>query len=134
MTPTLSKIDHFVLTVRDIPSTIAFYQTLGMQSEEFQPADGSIRTALKFGNQKINLHEAGNEFVPKANKPTTGSADFCLITDTSLAGWITHLLGNGIEIEQGPVNRTGATGEIESIYLRDPDQNLIEISRYLSAT
>jgi len=134
MTPTLSRIDHFVLTVRDIPSTIAFYQILGMQSEEFQPADGSIRTALKFGNQKINLHKAGEEFAPKANKPTTGSADFCLITDTSLDDWVTHLSGNSIEIEQGPVNRTGATGEIESIYLRDPDRNLIEISRYLSAT
>lgn len=134
MTPTLSRIDHFVLTVRDIPSTIAFYQTLGMQSEEFSPADGSIRTALKFGNQKINLHKAGEEFAPKANKPTAGSADFCLITDTPLADWITHLSGSGIEIEQGPVNRTGATGEIESIYLRDPDQNLIEISRYLRAT
>lgn len=131
MTPTLTRIDHFVLTVRDIPSTIAFYETLGMQSEEFYPADGSVRTALKFGNQKINLHKSGEEFEPKANLPTAGSADFCLITDTPLNDWITHLSGSGIKIEQGPVNRTGAIGKIESIYLRDPDLNLIEISRYI---
>lgn len=131
MTPTLTNIDHFVLTVRDILSTITFYETLGMEFEEFHPTDGSVRTALKFGNQKINLHKSGEEFEPKANVPTAGSSDFCLITDTPLIDWITYLSGNGIKIEQGPVNRTGAIGKIESIYLRDPDLNLIEISRYI---
>ena len=131
MIPTLSHIDHFVLTVSEIATTVTFYGFLGMQAETFQPNDGSTRTALKFGNQKINLHEAGREFDPKAHSPTTGSADFCLITETPLAEWVTHLTTQNIEIEQGPIRRTGATGQIESIYLRDPDQNLIEISHYI---
>ena len=131
MTPNLSHIDHFVLTVRDIAATIAFYKTLGMQVETFQPADGTTRTALKFGNHKINLHEAGREFEPKAKTPTTGSADFCLVTEHPLADWSTHLATRNIEIEQGPIARTGATGNINSIYIRDPDQNLIEIAQYI---
>ena len=130
MTPTITHIDHIVLTVRDIRATVAFYKALGMQAETFLPADGSSRTALTFGNQKINLHQAGHEFEPKAHKPTAGSADFCLITSAQLSDWIAHLHGHNIKIEEGPVPRTGATGKIESLYLRDPDQNLIEISRY----
>ena len=128
---TLTHIDHFVLTVRDIAATVAFYEKLGMQAETFSPADGSTRIALKFGNQKINLHETGKEFEPKAKTPTTGAADFCLITNAPLTDWITHLGSRNVEVEQGPVPRTGATGKITSIYLRDPDRNLIEISRYL---
>lgn len=131
MIPKLSHIDHFVLTVSDIAATIKFYEKLGMQAETFCPTDGSTRTSLKFGDQKINLHEAGHEFDPKADKPTAGSADFCLITTADLTDWIAHLTAQNIEIEQGPVARTGATGKIESLYLRDPDQNLIEISRYI---
>ncbi len=131
MTPILSHIDHLVLTVRDITATVVFYEKLGMLAETFQPADGSTRTMLKFGHQKINLHEAGREFSPKAKTPTTGSADFCLISGTPLADWIIHLATQNIEIEQGPIARTGAIGNIESIYLRDPDRNLIEISRYI---
>ena len=131
MSPTLSHIDHFVLTVRNIPATVAFYEKLGMQTETFQPADGTTRTALKFGNQKINLHEAGYEFEPKAETPTAGSADFCLITKTPLSGWITHLATNSITIEKGPVSRTGAMGPIQSLYIRDPDRNLVEISHYI---
>ena len=131
MIPALSYIDHFVLTVRNISAAVSFYEKLGMQSETFHPIDGSSRTALKFGRQKINLHESGHEFEPKANAPTAGAADFCLITSTNLTDWIAHLTSQGIKTEEGPVFRTGATGKIESIYLRDPDQNLIEISQYI---
>jgi len=131
MKPTLTHIDHFVLTISDIAATVVFYEKLGMQAQTFHPTDGTTRTALKFGNQKINLHEFGREYEPKANTPTTGSADFCLITTTNLADWITHLTSQNIKIDEGPVFRTGAIGKIASIYLRDPDQNLIEISRHI---
>lgn len=99
-----------------------------MQSEVFHPADDSTRTALKFGTQKINLHIAGAEFEPKARVATPGSADLCLLSDQPVQDWIAHLATQGIGVEEGPVNRTGATGPILSIYLRDPDGNLIEIS------
>jgi hypothetical protein len=99
-----------------------------MQATGFTVADGTKRWALKFGNQKINLHEVGSEFDPKSAKPTAGRADLCFLTTTPLSDWITHLLSHDIAVEEGPVVRTGATGPIQSIYIRDHDQNLIEIS------
>jgi len=131
MKPKISGLDHFVLTVADIFETVAFYgDALGMQAEVFRPADGSTRTALVFGEQKINLHLKGAEFEPKADIATAGSADFCMISDTPLNDWIVHLVGMGITIIEGPVARTGAVGKITSIYLRDPDGNLLEIANY----
>ena len=127
--PRLSRLDHLVLTVADIDGTIAFYaEVLGMTHRPFQVADGSTRHALAFGAQKINLHAAGAEFDPRARPPTPGSADLCFLTDTPLADWSAHFARHGIEIEEGPVPRSGATGPILSLYLRDPDGNLIEVS------
>jgi catechol 2,3-dioxygenase-like lactoylglutathione lyase family enzyme len=129
MQPRLDSLDHLVLTVSDIPRAIAFYQTaLGMVAVEFTPADGTTRWALKFGNHKINLHQAGAEFEPKAESPTPGSADLCFLTKIPLSEWRAHLGQQDIPILEGPVARTGATGPILSIYLRDPDGNLLEIS------
>lgn len=127
--PFVTALDHLVLTVRSIPTTVAFYEAaMGMQPEQFKTADGTTRWALKFGTSKINLHAAGYEFEPKALAPTPGSADLCFLTDTTLTDWQSHLKAQGIAIEDGPVPRTGATGPLASIYIRDPDQNLIEIS------
>jgi catechol 2,3-dioxygenase-like lactoylglutathione lyase family enzyme len=120
----IRSLDHLVLTVTDITATCAFYQQLGMKSATF----GQGRTALCFGVQKINLHLAGKEFEPKAARPTPGSADLCFITDTPLSQVITHLEQLKIAIIEGPVERTGATRSLLSIYIRDPDQNLIEIA------
>ncbi len=129
MKPTLASLDHLVLTVADIPTTCRFYEDLlGMSATRFSPTDGSTRWALSFGAQKINLHAAGAEFDPKAALPTPGSADLCFLSDTPLTDWQTHLAAHGIPMENGPVPRTGATGPILSIYIRDPDGNLIEIS------
>ena len=127
--PTLTSLDHLVLTIRNLDATTAFYcDVLGMQAEQFTPTDGTQRMALKFGAQKINLHVAGAEFKPHADCPEPGSADLCFLSETPLAAWISHLTEHDIKIEQGPVARTGATGPLLSIYLRDPDGNLIEIS------
>jgi catechol 2,3-dioxygenase-like lactoylglutathione lyase family enzyme len=127
--PTLTALDHLVLTVADIDGTCLFYQDiLGMQSESFIVADGSRRWALKFGIQKINLHQVGAEFDPKSANPTAGSADLCFLTSTPLNDWMEHLSNHSVTIEDGPVTRTGATRPIVSIYIRDPDRNLIEIS------
>ena len=129
MQPRIAALDHLVLTVADIEATIAFYEgILGIQSEQFLPADGSTRWALSFGSQKINLHPKGDEFDPKAKHPTPGSADLCFLSETPLEHWISHLDKAGVSIEEGPIPRTGATGPIRSIYVRDPDQNLIEIA------
>lgn len=123
----IERVDHFVLTVKDIDKTVSFYtDVLGMKVTTF----GQNRKALSFGNQKINLHEVGKEFEPKAKLPTSGSADFCLITLAPMSEVIRHMDALKVTIEQGPVKRTGALGEIESIYLRDPDGNLVEISNY----
>ena len=120
-----SHIDHIVLTVKHIPTTIEFYsRVLGMQVINF----GDNRTALKFGQQKINLHEADNEFEPKAKHPTAGSTDLCLITETELEQAMAYVQSCNVEIIEGPVERTGATEKLLSFYIRDPDQNLIEIS------
>lgn len=129
MTPKLASLDHLVLTVADIAATVAFYRdVLGMGAQVFHPADGSTRHALAFGMQKINLHPLGGEFDPKAARPVAGSADLCFLSDVPLADWQAHLVARGVPVEEGPVRRTGARGPILSIYLRDPDGNLIEVS------
>ena len=127
--PELTALDHLVLTVKDIAATVRFYEeVLGMRAERFTPADGSDRWALKFGAQKINLHQAGREFDPKSLHPTPGSADLCFLTNASVMDWQAHFDAQGITVEEGPVRRTGATGPIMSLYIRDPDHNLIEVS------
>ncbi|MDJ0826246.1 MAG: VOC family protein [Rhodobacter sp.] len=124
-----TALDHLVLTVRDIEATVGFFcGVLGMEKELFRPADGTERVALKFGAQKINLHLAGAEFEPKADRPTPGSGDLCFLTETPLAEWVARFEANGVDVEIGPVARTGATGPLMSIYVRDPDGNLIEVS------
>ena len=127
--PSLQSLDHLVLTVADREATVAFYcGALGCQEETFYPADGTTRTALKFGAQKINLHIAGQEFEPKAAQPMPGSGDLCFLSETPLEEWIPHLEAHGTAVLEGPVARTGATGPIQSIYIRDPDGDLIEIA------
>jgi len=115
------------MTVQDIGVTCEFYsKVLGMSAVAF----GAGRVALAFGSQKINLHQAGREFEPKANHPTPGSADICLIAAVPLAEVMAHLETCGVPIIEGPTTRTGATGPIQSVYFRDPDSNLIEVSTY----
>lgn len=127
----ISRIDHIVLTVKSIDVTTEFYErALGMEVVTF----GEWRKALSFGEQKFNLHEAGKEFEPKANKPTPGSIDICLITETAINEVIDELRLAGVSLIEGPVRRTGASGPIMSIYFRDPDLNLIEVSNYIQAT
>ncbi len=124
----VGAIDHIVLTVRDLEATVGFYESvMGMRKELF----GDGRFALTFGNQKINLHVYGNEFEPKADQPTPGSADLCFITDANLDEAMAHVQEQGVEIIEGPIKRTGAHGAILSFYFRDPDGNLIEVSNYL---
>ena len=121
----LDHLDHLVLTTRDKAACIDFYtRVLGMQLETF----GAGRHALKFGAQKINLHEHGKEFLPKAELPTPGSLDLCFIAAVPLDAFMAHLASLGVPIEEGPVARTGANWPIRSVYLRDPDRNLIEVS------
>ncbi|ENM5727976.1 VOC family protein [Vibrio mimicus] len=123
----ISHLDHFVLTVADIPTTTNFYEkVLGMKAVSF----GADRIALKFGHQKINLHQLGNEFEPKAQNVRTGSADLCFITDIDLSDAMKHVENQGVVIMEGLVKRTGAQGAITSFYFRDPDGNLIEVSTY----
>lgn len=124
----LSHIDHIVLTVSDIERTCAFYHgALGMEVVTF----GEGRKALRFGNQKINLHQKNGEFEPKAANPAVGSGDICFISNTSIELVASDLKEKGVQIIEGPVERTGANGKIISLYLRDPDENLIEISNYI---
>lgn len=124
----IDHLDHLVLTTTDEPACVHFYvDVLGMQLETF----GQGRTAFRFGNQKINLHVRGHEFEPKAHLPVPGALDLCFIAGIPLDEVIATLDKRGAHIIEGPVNRTGATGPIRSIYLRDPDLNLIEISERL---
>jgi catechol 2,3-dioxygenase-like lactoylglutathione lyase family enzyme len=123
----IASLDHLVLTVADIDATVAFYESLGMRGETF----GDGRRALRFGEQKINLHAAGAEFEPHALRPATGSADLCFLIEGSLGDAARALAEAGVEIELGPVERLGAIGTIESLYVRDPDGNLVELSRLL---
>lgn len=124
----IDHLDHFVMTVRDVEATCAFYsEILGMRIITF--AEG--RKALQFGSQKINLHQYGHEFEPKAEHPTPGSADLCFIVSTPLERVVMELKQHQVNVIEGPVKRTGATGTILSVYFRDPDLNLIELSNYL---
>jgi catechol 2,3-dioxygenase-like lactoylglutathione lyase family enzyme len=126
---TIARLDHFVLTVRDIDATCDFYtRVLGMQVMKF----GAGRTALKFGQQKINLHPVENAITLKAERPMPGSADFCFISDTPIPEVVAHLKACGVTIEVGPSERAGALGAIMSVYFRDPDMNLIEVSNYIT--
>jgi catechol 2,3-dioxygenase-like lactoylglutathione lyase family enzyme len=123
----IDRLDHLVLTVADIDRTVDFYtRVLGMRAETF----GDGRRALHFGPHKINLHLAGHEFEPKATSPTAGSADFCLVSAVPIDKVVRHLDSCGVPIEEGPVPRTGAQGPITSVYFRDPDVNLLEVSTY----
>ena len=121
----IGGIDHFVLTCADVDATIDFYtRVLGMTAETF----AGRRRALSFGNQKINLHQAGAEFEPRARVATAGSGDFCLLSDVPVAEVARHLATEGVTIIEGPVAKTGAAGALLSIYFRDPDGNLVEVS------
>jgi len=124
----VDSLDHLVLTVADVEATCRFYsRVLGMEVVTF----GQGRKALQFGSQKINLHQQGREFEPKAARPTPGSADLCFLTSVPLADVVAHLRSAGVPIVEGPVQRTGATGPILSVYFRDPDGNLVEVANRL---
>jgi catechol 2,3-dioxygenase-like lactoylglutathione lyase family enzyme len=124
---TIEQLDHLVLTVSNLDATIDFYtEVLSMDAVTFNG-----RRALRFGDQKINLHQRGHEFNPKAAHPTPGSADVCFITLTPIEEVVEYLAALRVHIEEGPIERAGAVGKIRSVYIRDPDHNLIEISNYL---
>jgi catechol 2,3-dioxygenase-like lactoylglutathione lyase family enzyme len=121
----ITSLDHLVLTVRDLDATVRFYvEGLGMELREFEEG----RKALHFGAQKINLHLSGREFEPKAATPVPGSADLCFLTDSPLSDVVRQLEADGHRVIEGPVERAGAQGPLLSIYLRDPDGNLVEIA------
>ncbi len=125
--PVIDGIDHFVITVADLEATLAFYErALGLSIVR----SPGLPVALMLGLQKINVHQAGQTFEPKAMRPTAGAADFCLVTGRTLDEVAARLRDHGVDIELGPVERTGARGKMTSIYFRDPDGNLIEVSRY----
>jgi catechol 2,3-dioxygenase-like lactoylglutathione lyase family enzyme len=124
----IDHIDHVVLTTRDLAACLKFYgEVLGMKLEKFQTPTGT-RTALKFGNQKINLHEWGREFTPRAHVAAPGTLDLCFIAALPLEEVVARLKGANIEILEGPVLKTGAVSKLRSVYVRDPDLNLVEIS------
>jgi len=124
--PTLTGIDHFVLTVEDVEATCEFYAALGAEVKTF----GDGRKAVHFGAQKINLHPVDNDVDHVAASPTPGAGDFCLLTETPVPTVIERLRDRGIDIVAGPVERTGAVGTLTSVYVRDPDDNLVEFARY----
>jgi catechol 2,3-dioxygenase-like lactoylglutathione lyase family enzyme len=127
---TVARLDHLVLTVRNLEATIDFYTTvIGMRATTF----GEGRHALEFGEQKINLHRAGHEFEPKAHAATPGSADLCFILAGTVDDALETLAEHGVPVLQGPLVRTGAVGTLRSVYFRDPDGNLIEVSEYIGS-
>ena len=129
--PVVDRIDHLVITVRDIEATTRFYErALGLEREFFRGPQGQPRHALRFGNQKINLQDATTDTPTKARTPTLGSGDFCLIAARPLAEVMARLEAEGVLIEAGPVARTGALGPMRSVYFRDPDGNLVEVAEY----
>ncbi|MFB6123809.1 MAG: VOC family protein [Haloferacaceae archaeon] len=119
-------LDHAVLYATDIDETCDFYERLGMERREF----GDGRVALHFGEHKLNLHQAGDEYDPHARDPTPGAADFCLVTDDDVDDVAAELDDAGIDVVEGPVPRTGARGDLRSVYVYDPDGNLVEIAAY----
>ncbi len=124
----IERLDHLVLTVRDLDASCAFYRdVLGMEVVDSGPAQPR---AVRFGAQKINLHQAGREFEPKSERPTPGSGDLCLVTATDVAAVADQLRARGVEVLLGPVGRSGALGPITSVYFRDPDGNLVEVCNY----
>jgi len=126
----ISRIDHLVITVRSLEETCAFYERVLQFERRDTPGKP---TSLNFGNCKLNVHEVGHTFEPKAHNPTTGSGDFCLITEEPIEIILNHLRRQGVPVEEGPVERKGAMGPMISVYFRDPDQNLVEVSTYLQA-
>ena len=127
----VQRIDHVVLTVADLDRTLAFYErVLGMTPVSF----GGGRRALAFGDQKLNLHQAGREFEPKAGRPTPGAIDLCFTTDVPLDEVAAHLRAQSVGIEHGPVDKIGARSALRSLYFRDPDGNLIEVSNEIAAS
>ena len=132
MRPIVSSLDHLVLTTRDLDLCISFYVSiLGMSVRSFDATDGTTRYAIYFGAQKINLHKSGEEYKPHATHPMFGTADLCFLSDIPLSEWLTHLEKHNIALLDGPMERSGATGPIRSLYIRDPDGNLIEISNQI---
>ena len=130
--PLITSLDHLVLTVTDMVASVAFYRDiLGMQAIEFEAADGSRRWALAFGAQKINLHPAQAPFAPHAAEPRAGAADLCFLSPTPLEAWSTYFEACGQQVIDGPVQRSGALGPIVSLYIRDPDGNLLEIANQI---
>jgi len=126
----LTSIDHIVLTASDVGQTISFYcDILGMELQTFTPSDGGEkRWSLKFGDQKINIHDERSPYNPHARNPISGAVDICFLSFTPIEIWKIIFSKHNIKIEDGPVQKTGASGPIMSIYVRDPDLNLIEIS------
>tara|TARA_B100000579_G_scaffold390874_1_gene365672 strand:+ start:416 stop:811 length:396 start_codon:yes stop_codon:yes gene_type:complete len=124
------SIDHLVLTVKDINKTVDFYcNILGMKYEEFKLSkDSNTRKCIKFGKQKINLHEYDNLIIPGAKLPRPGTGDICFISEIDILEWKNIFIKNSINIEYGPTDQVGADGKLRSIYVRDPDENLIEIA------
>ena len=130
--PMITGLDHLVLTVSDMVTSIAFYRDiLGMEALEFEAADGSRRWALAFGAQKINLHPAQAPFTPHAAEPRAGSSDLCFLSPAPLDAWAAYFEACGQEVLDGPVQRSGALGPIVSLYIRDPDGNLLEIANQI---
>ena len=121
---TLTGIDHLVLRVEDVEASVDFYEAIGAEAVTF----GEGRRAVRIGDQKINLHPLDPDVTPVAAAPTVGSGDFCVLTDEPIAAVERRLAARGIDVIAGPMDRTGATGPIESVYVRDPDGNLVEIA------
>lgn len=128
----IDRLDHLVLAVRDIESSLRFYErALGLRPITFHTPQGELRHALRFGRHKINLQDAATQTPTKASVPTPGAGDFCLIAAVPLEQVIAHLQAEAIAIEAGPVPRHGALGALRSIYFRDPDGNLVEVAEYV---